>query len=440
MIGELRIERDGAPPHRVEIEDRLLILGGGPSADIPLDDRRLSQQHCKLEIVGRQLVVTDLGTPEGTYARGQRISQLALEAGEAFIVGSTRITFSLAPTTVTDDSPGTNRGARVAPVGVSDTLARPLDARPPRPVFSVARPESALSPAGAAAGRKRTSRGSVATSDPSIEGYRIVRRLGEGSMGTAYLARSLETDAECVLKTIGLGGRSETAAIFFIREAQMGLKLRHPNIVRVVDFGESGGLLFLAMEYVAGGSLLERIERTGPLGNAEALRHLIQLAGALDDASHKKFVHRDIKPANILLTVDGVPKLADFGLAKMLSETQHAQLTRAGEARGTPMYMPPEILINAAGADTRADIYSLGASYYHALAGQHPFPQGSLSAVLKMVASSEPQRLEERNPEVHPGLAEVVRRMMRKRVEDRYPNPAALAEDLKRLTDSIAGS
>jgi pSer/pThr/pTyr-binding forkhead associated (FHA) protein len=439
MIGELRIERDGAPPHTVKLDDRLLILGGAPSADIPLDDRRLSNQHCKLEIIGRQLVVTDLGTPEGTYARGQRISRLALEAGEDFFVGSTRITFSLVRTAVTSEPAGGRRNA-AARSGVSDTLARPIDARLPRPAFSAARlGVEAPSPVATAAGRKRISKVSVATKDPSIEGYRIVRRLGEGSMGTAYLARSLETDAECVLKTIALGRRSETA-IFFIREAQMGLKLRHPNIVRVLDFGESGGLLFLTMEYVEGGSLLDRIERAGPLGNAEALKHLIQLTNALADASHKKFVHRDIKPANILLTADGVPKLGDFGLAKMLSETQHAQLTRTGEARGTPMYMPPEILINAAGADTRADIYSLGATYYHALAGQHPFPPGSLSVVLKMVASTEPQRLEERNLDVHPGLAEVVRRMMRKRVEDRYPSPAALAEDLKRLTNVIVGS
>src|SRR5262249_2941634 len=124
---------------------------------------------------------------------------------------------------------------------------------------------------------------------PSIEGYEILRRLGSGTMGTAYLARSLDTGEECVLKTIDFRGRSDTA-IFFIREAQMGMKLRHPNIVHVIDFGESGGLLFLAMEFVPGGSLLDHIEKNGRLGNAEALHHLIQLADALDNACRKRFV------------------------------------------------------------------------------------------------------------------------------------------------------
>jgi serine/threonine protein kinase len=255
-------------------------------------------------------------------------------------------------------------------------------------------------------------------------------------MGTAFRARSAETGQICVLKTCDFRERPKSA-LFFVREVQMGLKLRHPNIVPIVDFGESGGLLYLAMEFVDGGSLLDRMEQ-GPLAWTEALDQLLQLAGALDYAGGRKFVHRDIKPANILLTSEGVPKLADFGLAKLLSETRFAPVTLTGEARGTPVYMAPETIAHAADADARADLYSLGATYYHALAGQPPFTSRSLPEVFRMVASAEPEPLEARNPEVPAALAAVIRRTMRKDRAERYQSGAELALDLERVARPAA--
>ena len=266
----------------------------------------------------------------------------------------------------------------------------------------------------------------------AIEGYEILGRLGGGSMGETYRARSVATGEPCVLKLCDFRERAK-AAVFFVREVQAGLKLRHPNIVQVTDFGESGGVLFLAMELVEGGSLLERIQR-GPISPAEAVAHLSQLADALDYASGRRFVHRDIKPANILLTPEGRPKLGDFGLAKLLAQRRNATFTRTGEARGTPLYMAPEVITRAADADARADLYSLGATYYHALAGEAPFRSSSLAEVFRMAAERDPPPLEERNPAVPGALADVIRRLMRKDPADRYQTAAELAAGLDRLT------
>ncbi|HVY60220.1 MAG TPA: serine/threonine-protein kinase, partial [Planctomycetota bacterium] len=200
---------------------------------------------------------------------------------------------------------------------------------------------------------------------------------------------------------------------------------------------EAGGILFLAMEFINGGSLLDRIKRQGPLSNLEALAHLQQLADALEYAGRKKFVHRDIKPANILLTPEGTPKLADFGLAKMMAESSQMALTKVGETRGTPIYMPPELLSNAADADARADIYSLGATYYHALTGFHPFRANSVIEILRMVVEVEPQPIEERNPRVHPALADLIRRMMRKKKEERFQSAQDLMAELGRIAPEV---
>jgi serine/threonine protein kinase len=330
--------------------------------------------------------------------------------------------------------------ADTGPLGASSRAAAPQGFAPPPPP-APARSSGERAPAARSAPvappPPAAPRDTHGVEPSPIEGYQIFDRLGEGSMGTVYSARSLDTGEVCVLKTIKFDGSSKDA-IFFIREAQTGTKLKHPSIVRVLDFGEAGGILFLAMEFVGGGSLLDRIKRQGPLTNREAHAHLAAMADALEYAGKKKFVHRDIKPANILLTTEGEPKLADFGLAKMMAESGAMALTKVGETRGTPIYMPPELLSNAADADGRADIYSLGATYYHALTGFHPFRANSVIEILRMVVEVDPQPIEERNPRVHPSLIQVIRRCMRKKKEERFQNAAELIAELQRIAPEIA--
>jgi len=525
-VAELRIETGDGDPALVAITDKPILIGRSTDVDLQIADQRLSRHHCRLEVMGDKLIITDLGSSNGTFARGQRVTRVAIDSGEAFYVGKTRVVFNANPQARPEGPPVVAR-AGAQPVnpyaGVAATVvpgmtatpppaaltptpapaamapppggpSRPPYAAPPEPttrhlapaapVYAQAAPPAAppAAPAGAPPSpRPAPALGQIGTPTPTptpaptgipqtasvprkdvlsqqapafpagqapppretlgnepspIEGYQIFDKLGEGSMGMVYTARSLETGEVCVLKTIKFDGSSKDA-IFFIREAQMGMKLKHPNIVSVTDFGEAGGTLYLAMEYVNGGSLLDRIKKGGPISNRTALDHLIQLADALDYAGRKKFVHRDIKPANILLTPESVPKLADFGLAKMMAAQNQAALTKVGETRGTPIYMPPELLTNAADADARADIYSLGATYYHALAGFHPFRASSVIEILRMVVEQDPPPIEGRNPAAHPALCAVIRRMMAKKREDRFQTPTDLAKELQRIAPEI---
>jgi hypothetical protein len=485
MRGELKIEFGGSDVARVSLGGRPLTLGRAPDVDIQIADQRLSRHHCRVELVGDRLVVTDLGSSNGTYVKNQRVQQAVLGAGEAFFIGKTRVTLeSVAAGGMggggperggaldrTDIVPRAPTGGELTPPprlasyagarreaaaraqqappasGPTPIAGPPLvpGARPPIPTLNVPPPSGGAPAYAAATSVDRVAPFAApgpapvetAKQQPSpVEGYHVLDRLGEGSMGTVFLARRLETGEVCVLKTIKFSGSSKDA-IFFIRECQAGLKLKHPHVVELLDFGESSGQLYLAMEYVDGGNLLDRIKSQGPVASRDALAQLRQICDALIFAAKKKIVHRDIKPANILLTRDGMAKLADFGLAKTMQAAGKQGLTQIGETRGTPIYMAPEMLMSASDADPRADIYSLGATYYHALTGQHPFRAPSVPEILRMVVQTEPVPIEERNPAADPALAAVVKKMMRKSPADRYQTPEELASDLDRIAGGV---
>jgi tRNA A-37 threonylcarbamoyl transferase component Bud32 len=469
MRAELRVEYGPSEVARVSVEERPLVLGRAPDVDVQIADQRLSRHHCRVELVGDRLMVTDLGSSNGTYFKNQRVQSVMLGAGDAFYIGNTKIVLeSVAPTEPKAAHVAARIAAGRAAAELPDAPARPgayeptptIDVAPPPGARASPTPTLSVPPPGAGAARPaaldalrptqrdvpapgakldkadRAGRSAGLEVSP-IEGYEILGRLGEGSMGTVYKARRVETGEICVLKMMKISGNPQDA-IFFIRECQAGMKLKHPNVVELLEFGESGGFLFLAMEYVEGGNLLDRIKRDGPLPQREALRQMREVCDALGFAFRKKIVHRDIKPANVLLAKSGQAKLADFGLAKTIKQAGAAGLTQAGEARGTPIYMAPEMLTSAGEADQRADIYSLGATYYHALCGQHPFRAPSVAEILRMVVQEEPPRLEERRPDLYPDLARMIRKMMAKKPADRFREPAELSAEIERIERAIA--
>ncbi len=228
----------------------------------------------------------------------------------------------------------------------------------------------------------------------AIAGYQLVDLLGRGGMGVVWKAKQASLDRIVALKTIShKASSSQKLAVRFEREATAVAKLSHPNIVSAVDFGNSGGRLYLAMEYVAGEDLGQYIDRHGRLVEATALSLIRQVASGLAHASRHGIIHRDIKPANIMLVHDedwtaasgGVPlaKITDFGLA-LLNEADHSpdvRLTSHQAAVGSPHYMAPEQLTGAR-VDTRADIYALGATLFHLLVGRAPWQTQSLNRIV----------------------------------------------------------
>ena len=212
--------------------------------------------------------------------------------------------------------------------------------------------------------------------DPRRVGnYQILRKLGEGGMGSVYLGYQEAESQYVAIKVLPRQLASDQAYVErFEREARSFLHLNHPNIVRgiAVDRDPQTGKQHMVLEYVEGPSAHALIDRFGKLSVGDAVHIVLDIARGLEHAHSRNIIHRDIKPDNILLTPSGIAKLADLGLAKRLDE--NSSLTGARQGFGTPYYMPYEQALNARQADGRSDIYAFGATLYHLLTGNVPFP------------------------------------------------------------------
>ena len=266
--------------------------------------------------------------------------------------------------------------------------------------------------------------------------YEVLSHIATGGMGAVYKARDTETGLDVALKVLSPELAAKPAMLErFRREAKHALKLRHKNIVTLYEFGEAQNIYFLVMELVDGIDLFEYLTRQGPLDPVEALKIIRQACRALDHAYQQGVVHRDIKPSNFLVSRQGerlLVKLTDFGLAREASNDEF-RVTRAGTTIGTLDYMSPEQARDSGLADVRSDLYSLGCTWYHLLAGHAPFPKGGLGERLHRIMHEEPPDVREFNPRVSSAMASVVHRLLAKKPSQRYETPADLMRDLDAL-------
>jgi tRNA A-37 threonylcarbamoyl transferase component Bud32 len=268
--------------------------------------------------------------------------------------------------------------------------------------------------------------------------YHLIRPLGSGGMGTVWLAEHKVMGRRVALKVIRPEYLTRPgAAERFRREARAAARLHHPNIVAAHDAEQAGATHFLVMEYVEGVSLAEYLVNNGPLPVIEACRLARDAALGLQHAQAHGLVHRDIKPHNLILAPDGTLKILDFGLAALAAGADSASatgLTGANVVLGTPDYIAPEQAEDAHSADIRADIYSLGCTLYHMLAGRVPFPAESALRKLDAHRTRTPTPLAMFRPDVPPGLAAVLAKMMAKDPAARYQTPAEVAAALELFT------
>lgn len=265
--------------------------------------------------------------------------------------------------------------------------------------------------------------------------YILMERLGKGGMGQVFKARHRKLDRIVAIKLIRKE-RLESPDVVrrFEREIRAVAALSHPNIVRALDADNIGGTHLLVMEYIEGANdLAKLVKKNGPLPVPRACEFIRQAALGLQHAYERELVHRDIKPANLLLTPDGKTiKVLDMGLARLDSggDDKTSTMTHDGALLGTPDYIAPEQAVESHTVDIRADLYSLGCSFYFLLTGQVPFPGGTLLQKLNKHQSEEPQPVERLRPEVPPNVAMIVRKLMAKKPTDRYQTPATLASAL----------
>jgi len=263
--------------------------------------------------------------------------------------------------------------------------------------------------------------------------YRIIEKLGEGGMGVVYKAEDMRLDRMVALKFLPPELMKDSdAKERFIREAKAAASLSHPNICTIHEIDEDQGKSFIAMEYIEGQSIRERIKKS-PLDIPEALDVAIQAAQGLEEAHKKGIIHRDIKSANIMVTESGQAKVMDFGLAKVSGASL---LTREASTMGTVAYMSPE-QAQGQSVDQRTDIWSLGVVLYEMLTGQFPFLGDTDQSVMYAIARKTPVPMKKVVPKVTPELERVVEKALEKKPSDRYQNMGELLEDLRAIAEGM---
>jgi serine/threonine-protein kinase len=266
-----------------------------------------------------------------------------------------------------------------------------------------------------------------------LGGYQVLRRLGEGGMGSVYLAYEEKSGRQVAIKVLPEQlAASKSYVDRFYREARSAAQLDHPHIVRGIAIGQDvpSGKHFLVMEYVDGFSAHALLSRFGKLPVGDALHIIVDIARALEHAHSRSIIHRDIKPDNILLTRSGLAKLADLGLVRRIDEESH--LTGARQGFGTPHYMPYEQALNAREADARSDIYALGATLYHLVTGNIPFPGKSPLDVAEKKNIGRFTPASRLNPEVPERLDRILGKMLARAPEGRYQTASELIVELER--------
>lgn len=267
-------------------------------------------------------------------------------------------------------------------------------------------------------------------SGQKIPGYRLLGKLGAGAMATVYKARQLNLDRLVAIKVLPRKFSQNPQFIErFYAEGRAAAQLNHPHIVQAYDVGKAGEYHYFVMEYVDGRTVYDDIVKHKRFKEAEAIEITRQVAQALGHAHERGIIHRDVKPKNVMITKEGVVKLADMGLARAMSDKEAAE-AEAGKAFGTPFYISPEQIRGETDVGAEADIYSLGATLYHMVTGNVPFDGKNPTSVMHKHLKADPVPPDQVNPQLSGGISEVIEMMLAKKREQRYRSIKDLLGDL----------
>ncbi|MFH1023846.1 MAG: FHA domain-containing serine/threonine-protein kinase [Planctomycetota bacterium] len=350
-----------------------LLLGRDTTTHIRIPDASVSRLHFKIILRNGAYLVQDLGSANGTWVNEDRVeNESPIRFGDKIRAGETILCFL-------DDHQFPKTDALIGQV---------------------------------------------------VNGYRIEAMIGRGGMGTVYRATQLSLNRVVAFKVLSEELTRDPALIRrFLDEARAAGALNHHNIVQVHDAGQSGTVYYMSMEYAQGGSL-QAILLTGNRPTPEGAVAIVEaVAKGLDYAEKKGIVHRDIKPDNLMVGEDNVVKIGDLGISKTLRQPESSA---ASQGLGSPHYIAPE-QARGESVDIRADIYSLGITFYYLLSGQLPFEGTSAQEIIAKHCTEAPPPLRNLVPNLPALYFRVVEKMIAKRPEDRYANPAALLGDLGKL-------
>ena len=279
------------------------------------------------------------------------------------------------------------------------------------------------------------------TENPTLGRYQVERELGRGAMGTVYYGKDPKINRVVAIKTLDLsaefeGNELEQVKERFFREAETAGRLNHPNIVTIYDAGEDHDLAYIAMEYLEGKDLTEKILGKKPLPVTWVLQIVMQVADALDYAHKLGVVHRDIKPANIMyMEKDNSIKVTDFGIARITDSSK----TRTGVVLGTPSYMSPE-QFSGKRVDGRSDLFSLGVTMFEMLSGEQPFGGDSLAELMYQITNKKHPNIMRVREDVPPCVRTIIDKALQKEPDDRYQTGEQFVQAVRRCLISIEGN
>ena len=378
------------------------LVGRAPDTHLQLsDDPHFSRHHFLLELNPPRCLLKDLNSRNGTFVNSRRVDSYYLEDGDIISGGRTRVRFRLIRTP--DDS---------------DIVERPKSDGSKADVLS--------------------SEQNLDTFQP-LPDYALVRKIGEGKMGTVYHARHRESGKDYAVKIITPeSSASPNAVNRFLREVSVLSQLNHPRIVHLHETGSASGMLFFVMDFVETVNIRDVLAgHSEPFKRRTYAAIIAQVLEGLQHAHSQGFVHRDIKPGNILLSRSGDMlhvKLADFGLAKNYSNAGLSGMTLEGELLGTCAFMPPEQILYARDIKPAADIYSCGATLYYHIANNYPHLYQPDKHPLATVLEDDPVPIVTRVMDLPQGLAEIIHTALARRPEDRFPSAEAMRQALLPFT------
>ncbi len=355
-------------------------IGRDHTTEICLPDPMMSRRHCLIEVKSGVYTLRDLGSANGTQLNGERVDERPLKLGDRIIAGDTLLTF------LGEDS--------------TDPLV----------------------------GKK-------------LKGYEILERIGRGGMGTVYRARQISLDRLVALKVLSPEMVEDPSFVArFLEEARSAARLSHPHVVMVYDIDdevvEGQRVVYYSMEYMSGGSVEDLLNREGGrLDPEKALGIVLETAQGLSYAEQVGLVHRDIKPGNLMIHESGIIKIGDLGIATR-SAGKGILASQKGGISGSPHYISPE-QARGQDLDSRADIYSLGASLFQMLAGRPPFDGADLKELLLKQVREPPPALEEIRPDLPAGIPPMVAKMLEKDRDQRFAGARALIEATEGCLDEV---
>lgn len=381
------------------------IVGRSKRAHFQLadKDKYFSRIHFLVEVNPPRCRIVDMNSHNGTYVNDQRIQETDLRNGDRIKAGHTILQIAV------HLEGGARPGESTQSWQVAPATAQAVD-------------ELEILP------------DSVAPAWPSIPGYQILRELGRGGMGVVYLATAAD-GSQVALKTITPAVTPSASQLQrFLREANILQQLRHPHIVSFRAMGEANGLLFFAMDYVAGSDAAALVKQHGRLPMKAAIGLTCQLLQALEHAHAQGFVHRDIKPANLLVRQGNKgleARLADFGLARVYQASQLSGLTLSGDVGGTVKFMPPEQVTNYRQVKPPADQYGAAATLYYLLTGKHVYDFSTTKAQpLLVIMQEEPIPIQTHGVALPDALATIIHRALDRAPEKRFADVAELRRAL----------